>query len=275
MKAPTLLELLQAGVHFGHRESRWHPKMQEFIFGSRGGVHIIDLEKTLVRLEEAKKYVRDLVGRGGTVLILGTKKQAAPIVKKYAEEVGAPYVTSRWLGGTLTNYKEVMGLVRRYKELVDMRESGEMAKKYTKKERVRFDRQIIDAEEKIGGIKDMNRLPDAIFIVDVVHEKTALLESGVKKIPVIALADTNVNPDRIAYPIPSNDDAVKTIELMVTQIADAIKEGKELQAKTAKASSESNGKSAEAPKEAVRPEAKTAKASSAERVKAAGTPTKS
>jgi small subunit ribosomal protein S2 len=144
-----------------------------------------------------------------------------------------PYVTSRWLGGTLTNYKEVMNLVRRYKELVEMRDNGEMAKKYTKKEQGRFSRQIKDSEEKIGGIKDLTRLPDAIYIVDVVHEKTAFLEANTKGIPVIALTDTNVNPESIAYPIPSNDDAVKTIELMTKCIAEAVKEGQALRAKGA------------------------------------------
>lgn len=227
-KLPTLLELLQAGVHFGHRESRWNPKMSEFIFGSRGGVHIIDLEKTLVRLEDASNYVTSLVARGGTVLFLGTKNQAKDIIEKYAKECGMPYVTQRWLGGTLTNYGEVMNTVKRYNELVSMKESGEMAKRYTKKEQSRFARQIKDAETKIGGIKTLTRLPDAIFIIDMMHEKTALLEANTRKIPVIALTDTNVNPAQVAYPIPSNDDAVKTIELMTKVIADAAKEGGKL-----------------------------------------------
>jgi small subunit ribosomal protein S2 len=200
--------------------------MDGYIFGARSGVHIIDLEKTLVRLEDALNYVRGLAARGGTILFVGTKKQAAAIVEAAANDCGMPYVTSRWLGGTLTNNKEVMGLVRRYKELVEMRSTGEMAKKYTKKEQGRFARQIADAEIKIGGIKEMNRIPDAVFILDLIHEKTAMAEATVKNVPVIALTDTNVNPERVAYPIPSNDDAVKTIELMTKLVAEAVKEGK-------------------------------------------------
>jgi small subunit ribosomal protein S2 len=202
--------------------------MSEFIFGSRGGVHIIDLEKTLVRLEDASNYVTSLVARGGTVLFLGTKNQAKDIIEKYAKECDMPYVTQRWLGGTLTNYGEVMNTVKRYNELVSMKESGEMAKRYTKKEQSRFARQIKDAETKIGGIKTLTRLPDAIFIIDMMHEKTALLEANTRKIPVIALTDTNVNPAQVAYPIPSNDDAVKTIEIMTKVIAAAAKEGAKL-----------------------------------------------
>ncbi len=232
-KLPTLLELLQAGVHFGHRESRWHPKMAEFIFGARSGVHIIDLEKTLVRLEDAANFTKNLISRGGSVLFVGTKRQASGIIEKYAKECGMPYVTSRWLGGTLTNFKEVSNLIRRYHDLKAMDESGEMAKKYTKKECVKLRREIIDMDGKIGGIKEMKRLPDAIYIVDVIHEKTALTEANVKGIPVITLCDTNVNPEKVAYPIPSNDDAVKTIELMTSVIAEAVKEGAKEAAKRA------------------------------------------
>jgi small subunit ribosomal protein S2 len=202
--------------------------MAEYIFGARSGLHIIDLEKTLVRLEDAMNYVTSLVARGGTVLFLGTKNQAKDVIEKSAIDCGMPYVTTRWLGGTLTNYGEVMNTVKRYNELVTMKENGEMAKRYTKKEQSRFGRQIKDAESKIGGIKTLTRLPDAIFIIDVMHEKTALLEANTRKIPVIALSDTNVNPNLIAYPIPSNDDAVKTIALMTKCIAEAVKEGAKL-----------------------------------------------
>lgn len=227
-KLPTLLELLQAGVHFGHRESRWHPKMAQFIFGERGGVHIIDLEKTVVRLGDATEFVKNLVARGGSILFLGTKNQAKEIIERHAKDCGMPYVSTRWLGGTLTNYHEVMHLVRRYHEIKGLQETGELAKRYTKKEQSRFARQQKDAEVKIGGIKDLTRPPEALFIVDIVHEKTALLEAAVRKIPVVALTDTNVNPEQVAYPIPSNDDAVKTIELMTATIAAAVKEGMKL-----------------------------------------------
>ncbi len=229
-KLPTLLELLQAGVHFGHRESRWHPKMKEFIFGSRNGIHIIDLEKTLVRLQDALDYVRDTVARGGVVLFLGTKTQARDIVKKYAEECGAPYVSGRWLGGTLTNYNEVINLVRHYNDLKMKQASGELAK-YTKKEQANFGREIEDLETKVGGIKNVVRPPDALFIVDIMKEKTAVQEAQVRHIPIVALTDTNVNPELVAYPIPSNDDAVKTIELMTRLVAEAVKEGRDLREK--------------------------------------------
>lgn len=231
-KLPTLLELLQAGVHFGHRESRWHPKMKEFIFGSRNGIHIIDLEKTLVRLQDALDYVRDTVARGGVVLFLGTKTQARDIVKKYAEECGAPYVSGRWLGGTLTNYNEVINLVRHYNDLKMKQASGELAK-YTKKEQANFGREIEDLETKVGGIKNVVRPPDALFIVDIMKEKTAVQEAQVRHIPIVALTDTNVNPELVAYPIPSNDDAVKTIELMTKLVSEAVKEGKALREKQA------------------------------------------
>ena len=239
--------MLQAGVHFGHRESRWHPKMKEYIFGARGGVHIIDLEKTQLRLEEATEYVKNLVARGGTILFLGTKNQAKAVIEKYALDCGMPYVNTRWLGGMLTNYNEVMHVVRRYHELKGMQASGEMAKKYTKKEQSRFARQIKDAETKIGGIKDMTRPPDAIFIVDIMHEKTALLEARVKRIPVVALTDTNVDPSVVAYPIPSNDDAVKTVELMTRVIAEAVKEGLKLRAAKAAEEAKAAPKSETAP----------------------------
>lgn len=231
---PSLLELLQAGVHFGHRESRWHPKMKSFIFGSRNGIHIVDLEKTLIKLKDALDYVRELTARGGVILFLGTKRQARDIVKKYAEECGAPFVCGRWLGGTLTNYGEVMNLVRHFNDLKAKQAAGALSK-YTKKEQSNFSKEIEDLEEKVGGIKNVVRPPDAIFVIDIMKEKTAVAEAITRKIPIIALTDTNVNPDMVAYPIPSNDDAVKTIELMTKLIAEAVKEGKALREKQAMA----------------------------------------
>ena len=217
--------MLQAGVHFGHRESRWHPKMKNFIFGSRNGIHIVDLEKTQAKLQEALDYVRDLTSRGGIILFLGTKRQAREIVKKYAEDCGMPYVSGRWLGGTLTNYGEVMNLVRHFNDLKAKQASGALAK-YTKKEQSNFGKEIEDLENKVGGIKNIVRPPDAIFVVDIMKEKTAVAEAVTRKIPIVALTDTNVNPDLVAYPIPSNDDAVKTIELMTKLVAEAVKEGR-------------------------------------------------
>lgn len=223
---PTLLELLQAGVHFGHRESRWHPKMEPFIFGSRNGIHIIDLTQTNAYLKRAMEYVRDTTARGGVVLFLGTKKQAWEIVQRHAEACGAPFVTGRWLGGTLTNFGEVIKLVKRLRELREKKASGELAKKYTKKELVGFEKEMEDLKERVGGIQDLIKPPDAIFVVDVKKEKTAVREANVRDIPIIALADTNVNPEDITYPIPANDDAVKSIEIMTAFMAAAVKEGK-------------------------------------------------
>jgi len=229
---PTILEMLQAGVHFGHKESRWNPKMKQYIFGSRNGIHIIDLEKTQTMLEDACNYVRDLTARGGLILFLGTKDQAAGVIKKYAEDAGMPYVSGRWLGGTLTNFNAVMGLVRHYNDLKSKQASGALAK-YTKKEQSMFAKEIEDLESKVGGIKNIVRPPDAVFIVDMMKEKTAVAEAVVKKIPIVALTDTNVNPEIVTHPIPSNDDAVKTIELMVKTVAAAAKEGRAMRERRA------------------------------------------
>jgi small subunit ribosomal protein S2 len=225
--------MLEAGVHFGHKTSRWHPRMEPYIFGSRNGIHIIDLEKTSSVMKNVLEQVKDLVARGGTVLFVGTKRQAASLVKKHAEECGMPYVTKRWLGGTFTNFSEVSNLIRRYHQIKDDTASGAIAKKYTKKEQVRFGKELEELEGKVGGIQDMKRLPDAVFVVDAKAEKTCVDESKVRGIPVIGLLDTNVDPDDIKYGIPSNDDAVKTLEMMIALVAAAIKEGKANQVKPA------------------------------------------
>ncbi len=226
-KLPSILEMLQAGVHFGHQASRWHPKMKPYIFGTRNGIHVIDLEQTLVKLDQALTYVRDTVARGGVILFLGTKRQARDIIKTYALDCGMPYVSGRWLGGTLTNYNEVIRLVRHFNDLKAQQASGALAK-YTKKEQANFAKEIEDLENKVGGIKAITRPPDAIFVVDVKKEKTAVAEAWTRKIPIIALTDTNVNPEEVTYPIPSNDDAIKTIELMTRLVAEAVKEGRAL-----------------------------------------------
>jgi small subunit ribosomal protein S2 len=223
-KIPTLMELLQAGVHFGHRVSKRHPKMAPYIFGARNGIHILDLDKTISHLKNTLEYVTDAVAKGGIVLFLGTKKQARGIIRKYAEECGMPYVTTRWLGGTLTNFSEVSGTIKRYNELKEEQASGALSK-YTKKEQLQFTKFLRETEEKIGGIVDLKRTPDIMFVVDIQREKTAVKEAVSKGIPVVALADTNVNPDVVTRMIPSNDDAVKTIEMMVGLVAEAVKEG--------------------------------------------------
>ncbi|MFC1638931.1 30S ribosomal protein S2, partial [Patescibacteria group bacterium] len=200
--------------------------MKPFIFGERSGIHIIDLDKTMSMMQRTLDQVRDLAARNATILFVGTKKQAAETVRKYAEACDSPFVTNRWLGGTFTNWSEVSNLVRRYHRLKEDKDSGALARKYTKKEQLKFSRELEELEGKVGGIKDMKRLPDAVFIVDCKKEKTAVRESRTKGIPIIALMDTNVNPEHVAYGIPSNDDAVKTIDMMVRLVSEAIAEGK-------------------------------------------------
>lgn len=225
MKIPSSLEFLKAGVHFGHQSSKWHPKMKQFIFGERGGVHIINVEQTAVKLDEALKFVTSTVGRGGTILFVGTKRQAQELVAKHALDCGMPFVNARWLGGTLTNYAQLQRLIRHYLDLKDKRTKGEL-KKYTKLEQLQFDREIEELDGKIGGLATLNRVPDALFILDARHEKTAVREAQAMKVPMIALVDSNVNPTGIEYVIPGNDDAVNSIDLIAKLVAGAVKEGK-------------------------------------------------
>ncbi len=223
--------MMKTGMHFGHQVSRWHPKMAEYIFGSRSGVHIIDLEKTQAQLEDALVTVKEVTSRGGVVMFVGTKTQAKSIVKKYAENCGMPYVTERWLGGTLTNFKQINATVKRLKMLKDQKEKGEL-KKYTKKEQLMLEREIVDITHKLGGIENMTRVPEAMFVVDVRNEKTAIQEANFTNTKVIAMCDTNVNPQGVTKVIPSNDDAVKSIDLICSLVCDAVKEGKAHAAKT-------------------------------------------
>ena len=228
---PSLTDMLKTGMHFGHQTSRWHPKMQEYIFGARSGVHIIDLEKTLVQLEDALAMVKDITSRGGVVLFVGTKSQAKSIVKKYSENCGMPCVTERWLGGTLTNFKQIKETIKRLKTLKDQRDKGEL-KKYTKKEQLLLEREIDEITAKLGGIENLARVPEALFVVDVRNEKTAIQEANFTNTKVIAMCDTNVNPKYVTKVIPANDDAVKSIELICSLVCDAVKEGKAFAAKT-------------------------------------------
>jgi len=224
-KIPSLEELLQAGAHFGHQKSRWHPKMGRFIFGARQGVHIIDLEETQKQLESTLKYVSEVASKGGKILFLGTKRQAQAIVKAKAIECGMPYVTERWLGGTITNFNEIKNLIKKYNDLIDQQEKGEL-KKYTKKEQLMFSREIIRMAKFIEGVKDLKKIPDAIMIFDIRRDKTAKLEANTVGVPVIAVCDTNVNPSGVEHIIPANDDAVKSIELIASLVSEAVLEGK-------------------------------------------------
>lgn len=225
-KVPSILEMLQSGVHFGHQSGRWHPKMEPYIFGERNGIHIFDLEKTQACLQEAQEFIKKVVAKNGTILFLGTKKQVQEVLKKEAQRCGMPYMTSRWVGGFLTNFPIVSKLIHKYKDLVKRRDNGDL-NKYTKKEQLNFEKQIGKLEAVVFGVKDLERIPDAIFCWDVRTEKTAMAEAKSKKVPVIGICDTNCNPVGIKYIIPCNDDASKAINLLVAYIADCVIEAKE------------------------------------------------
>ena len=223
-KIPDLLTMLKSGVHFGHQLSKRHPKMEPYIFTAKSGFHIIDLEKTQRKLQEALEFVKKIVANGGTILFLGTKKQAQPIIAKYAKECGMPCITERWLGGTFTNFSQISLVIKRLTDLKEKKATGQLDK-YTKKERLEFDREIEKLEKMVGGAETLIKAPDAVFICGAKKEKTAVNEAIKKNIPIIAMCDTNVNPEKINYPIPANDDAVKSIELIVGLISEAVNEG--------------------------------------------------
>ncbi len=221
----TMKELLEAGVHFGHQKERWNPKMKKFIFTERNGIHIIDLQQTIKFFEEAYDYIADLVANGGTVLFVCTKKQGQDIVEEEAKRCGMFYVNKRWLGGTLTNFQTIRKSVYKLKMLKKMEEEG-VLEQLPKKEAVRLRRKKEKLEKYIGGIENMNRLPDALFIVDIVREENAVREARKAGVPIVALVDTNADPDLVDYPIPANDDAIRAIRLLTSRIADAVLEGK-------------------------------------------------
>ena len=221
----TMRQLLDAGVHFGHQTRRWNPKMQRFIFGERNGIYIIDLTQTLAYIEAAYVYVRDLVANGGQVLFVGTKKQAQDSVQSYAERVGMPYVNERWLGGLLTNFETISKRMGKMKEFQRMRSSGELDV-MPKKEALLITRELAKLERNLNGIRDLTRPPDAVFVLDTKKEHIAVAEANKLKLPVIAVVDTNCDPDVIQYVIPGNDDAIRSGELMCRIISDAVREGR-------------------------------------------------
>jgi len=232
MQIPSLEDLMKSGVHFGHQKSKWHPKMAPFIFTEKNGIHIINLEKTQKQLETALNFVKGTVANGGTILFLGTKKQAKNLVREAAVACNMPYVVNRWLGGTLTNAASVFNTIKRYRKLKDEKATGAW-EKYTKKERVLIDKEIIKLETLVGGMEKLTKIPNAIFIVDIKTEKTALAEANRCHVPLVAVCDSNVNPELIEYPISGNDDAVSSIKLLVNLVCDAVLEGqKELTAKS-------------------------------------------
>lgn len=215
-----LIDLLKAGVHFGHTKSKRHPSMEPYIFGVKQGIHIIDLEKTQAMLDDAVKFVKEITSKGGVILFVSSKKQAKEIVKTAAEKAGMPYINTRWLGGTLTNFANIISLTKKLKKLEEEQAKGEW-QRYTKKEALEREREIIHLKEMVEGIKNMNKLPDAVFIVDIKKDKTALQEATKKEIPVIAILDSNCNAKNVKHLIPGNDDAVKSITLITNTIAEA------------------------------------------------------
>ncbi|MEM6817967.1 MAG: 30S ribosomal protein S2 [Pseudomonadota bacterium] len=221
----TMRQMLEAGVHFGHQTRYWNPKMAPFIFGDRNKIHIVNLERTLPLFREALAYVKGLASDGGNVMFVGTKRSARQTIGKEAARAGMPFVNYRWLGGMLTNYKTIKQSIKRLKDLESMEEGG-IIDSLTKKEILNLRREQEKLERSLGGIKDMGGLPDALFVVDVGHEKIAIDEARKLGIPVVAVVDTNCEPDGIDYVIPGNDDAMRAISLYATAIADAILEGK-------------------------------------------------
>ena len=225
MNIPTLQQLLEAGVHFGHRVSRGNPRMKQYIYAARDGVHIINLELSEKGLRTAAEYVKNLGKEGGVLLFVGTKKQAQPIVEEESKKIGAPFMTSRWIGGFLTNFDEISKNIKKLNELKVQKEKGELSK-YTKKEQLLIDRRISKLTQDLGGVENLEKLPDALFVVDGAREDVALREARRVNIPTVAIADTNSDPTLIDFPIPGNDDAIKSIKIIVETIASAYTEGK-------------------------------------------------
>ncbi|HZZ65473.1 MAG TPA: 30S ribosomal protein S2 [Candidatus Baltobacteraceae bacterium] len=225
MSVISMRALLEAGVHFGHQTRRWNPKMKPYIFQERNGIYIIDLALTVQKLRETYEAVKQMSREGKVVLFVGTKKQAQDVVKEEAERAGTFFINQRWLGGTLTNFSTIQKRISRLRELENMKQQGDFDR-LPKKEVAKLTEEMNKLERFLGGIKDMHRLPDAVFIVDPKKEQIAVLEARKLKIPIIAVIDTNCDPDEIDYPIPGNDDAIRAVKLMVSKIADAIIEGK-------------------------------------------------
>ncbi len=223
--ATTMREMLEAGVHFGHQTRFWNPKMAEYIFGQRNKIHIVNLEKTLELYNVAMKHIRQLASNKGSILMVGTKRQAREIIAEEAKRAGVSYVDSRWLGGMLTNFKTVKASIKRLKEMEPLQADGAL-EKMSKKEGLMFQREMDKLSKSIGGIKDMVSLPDAIFVIDVGYHKIAITEAGKLGIPIIGVVDTNHSPDGIAYVIPGNDDSSRAIRLYARGVADAILEGR-------------------------------------------------
>lgn len=225
MTIPSIEQMLKAGMHFGHQTSKWHPKMEPFIFTKRNGVHIIDLVKSKKMLANAMDFIQKFSSEGKLILFVGTKMQVKQPLKELAIDTNMPYVVGKWLGGTLTNFTVIKRMIKKYEDLVADKKAGKLDK-YTKKEQLDLARETKKLEERVGGLVKLTRLPDAMFIWDIKTERTAVVEAKKKNIPIIAVCDTNVNPSDINYIIPSNDDATKTIKLILGVLKETIEEGK-------------------------------------------------
>ena len=225
MAFPTIQDLLEAGVHFGHQTSRWNPKMKKFIFTERNGIHIIDLKKTLFQLKKAYDLINDIVGRGGTILFVGTKRQLREVIRDEAERCEMYYVNERWLGGMMTNFQTIRKNIRRLRELERMKDEGEFELR-SKKEGLALTRELFKLQKILDGIKQLGDIPAAIFVVDALKEKIAVAEANKLGIPLIALMDTNTDPEKATVPVAGNDDAIRSVKLITQTIADAVLEGK-------------------------------------------------
>ena len=226
MAVVSMKQLLEAGVHFGHQTRRWNPKMAPYIYMERNGIYIIDLQKTVKKLEEAYSFVRDTAANGGTILFVGTKKQAQDAVKEEAERVGMYFVNARWLGGMLTNFKTMRTRIDRLQQLRKMQEDGTFDM-LPKKEVIKLTGEIAKLEKYLGGVQEMRRLPSAMFVIDPRKERNAIAEARKLRIPIVAIVDTNCDPDEVDYPIPGNDDAIRAIRLISSTMANAVQEGRQ------------------------------------------------
>jgi len=231
----SMKQLLEAGVHFGHQTSRWNPKMKPYIFGARNGIYIIDLQKTVNLLQQACSFIRDLAASGRSLIMVGTKKQAQDAIREEAERCGMFYVNNRWLGGTLTNFQTIKQSIERLKKLEETLDDPVMAQALTKREMLEVSRERKRLLDSLGGIKNMRRLPDAVFVIDTIKEDIAVREANKLGIPVVAVVDTNCDPDLVHYRIPGNDDAIRAIRLFCAAMADAVLEGKSLHEEKMKA----------------------------------------
>lgn len=226
-------QLFEAGVHFGHQTSRWNPKMAKYIYGKKDGIHIINLDQTVVQLDRASDFLKEVAGRGRQVLFVGTRKQTKEIVKSAAESVGMPYVTERWLGGMLTNQHTIVSQIKKLKLLEKRMASGELANRYSKLEVQRIQEEIDTLNIRYGGIKEMRGKPGVMVVLDAVTDRNAITEAQKLRVPVVAVCDSNANPTGIDYVIPANDDALAGLRLIVSQLAEAVKDGSSVAAKRA------------------------------------------